>query len=91
MLEMNHALEQTRRLREGRKSDCALCLGFTQVGHHLLPVFPLETLCSRICPPTLSEAMLFPAQVLAGLGVRSEGSGVRRHTLDGGSITLKYM
>ena len=68
-----------------RVSDPKLS-GFAEVGHHMLPTFPLETVCAGKCSAPLAQQALGAPPVLGSFNVRRKRGGVVCHALDRGMV-----
>src|SRR6266849_5430968 len=60
--------------------------GFAEVGHHILPTFPLETVCARKRSAPLTHQALGAPPVLGSFDVRRKRGGVVCHALDRGMV-----
>ena len=64
----------------------SLLSGFAEVGHHILPTFPLDTVCARKCSAPLAQQVVVAPPVLGSFNVRRKRGGVVCHTLDRGMV-----
>jgi len=74
------------RYSEGRSVSRPKFSGFAEVGHHILPTFPLETVCARKRSVPLAQQALGAPPIFGSFNVRRKRGGVVCHALDRGTV-----